>query len=104
MGLFNRKIVVSDDQVTSAALLTTRQSMVPNALGKSWMLQLSNAQIMVRLWEGGGVVGVFMMRDERREELPKLTSHCSNYPFLPLGLRLRSPRCSELSLPESSFH
>jgi len=33
MGLWNRKIAVSDDTVTSAAHLTLRQSMVPNMLG-----------------------------------------------------------------------
>ncbi|KAH8888601.1 glucose galactose transporter [Thozetella sp. PMI_491] len=32
MALWNRKITVSDDTVTSAALLTTRQSMLPNLL------------------------------------------------------------------------
>lgn len=34
MGLWKRKITVSDTDVTSAALLTTRQSLLPNLLGK----------------------------------------------------------------------
>lgn len=33
MGLWKRKIVVRDDDVTSAAMLTARQSLVPNLLG-----------------------------------------------------------------------
>ena len=35
MGLWSRKIVVNDDDVTNAANLTLRQSMVPNMLGTS---------------------------------------------------------------------
>lgn len=33
MVLWKRKIVVRDDDVTSAAMLTARQSLVPNLLG-----------------------------------------------------------------------
>lgn len=35
MGLWKRSITVSDNDVTSAALLTARQSLLPNLLGKS---------------------------------------------------------------------
>lgn len=34
MVLWKRKIVVDDTDVTSAAMLTTRQSLLPNLLGK----------------------------------------------------------------------
>lgn len=34
MAWYKRKITVSDDTVTSAANLTLRQSLIPNALGR----------------------------------------------------------------------
>lgn len=40
MAIWNRKITVSDEAVTSAVHLTLRQSLVPNLLGTSFPIQL----------------------------------------------------------------
>lgn len=84
MGLWQRKITVSDDDVTSAALLTTRQSLVPNLLGEHWWM-----------------VVVAKLIDTSRLTLRTVPSH---HPVLPLGLRLRSPRYPQLPLPVLTQH
>lgn len=80
MGLYKRKITVDDGEVTNAAHLTLRQSLIPCFLG------------------------MFIFDNRYVNKFSKLTFHDSHYPLLPLGLRIWSPRRPQPPLPDLVAH